>query len=90
MGEWGEGGSGGGGGGKPRAGVEDTSAWHMWLAAGVGAEGPGGRMTGGCDCAGGGRCVCVWGEVRIVIQVPKYDARRRSDTFVLVRLFVDW
>lgn len=63
WGKWGEGGSGGGGGGKPWAGVEDMSAWHMWLAAGVGAEGPGGRMTGGCDCAGGGRCggVGVWG-----------------------------
>lgn len=37
--------------------------------------------------------VGVWGcggEVRIVIQVPKYDARRRSGTFVLVRIFVDW
>lgn len=35
-------------------GEEDTSAWHMWLAAGVGPEEPGGRMKGGCDCAGGG------------------------------------
>lgn len=26
----------------------------MWLAAGVGAREQGGRMTGGCDCAGGG------------------------------------
>lgn len=35
-------------------GGEDTSVWHMWLAAGVGVEEPGGRMMGGCDCAGGG------------------------------------
>lgn len=34
-------------------GGEDTSAWHMWLAAGVGARVQDGRMTGGWDCAGG-------------------------------------
>lgn len=46
-----EGGGVGGDGGGP--GGEDTSAWHMWLAAGVGARVQGGRMTGGWDCAGG-------------------------------------
>lgn len=49
---WQPGRSGGRWGGGGTEGV-DTSAWHMWLAAGVGAEELGGWMTGGCDCAGG-------------------------------------
>lgn len=32
----------------------------MWLAAGVGAEEPGGQRTGECNCAGG---VGAWGVV---------------------------
>lgn len=45
------------GGGRGPGGV-DTSAWHMWLAAGVGAEEPGGRVD--ATEQGGGGCFSRW------------------------------